>query len=354
MTRHGVAVYSPAVMLLVCLGLGMAVPGAAHRLEAAAPGAVRNLILDTDMGLDDARAIFALLADSTIDLRAIITVEGSAALGRATDNVIGLLESVGSQSIQVMTGVENPDLEPPPWRQTADGLGGAAFAPPKEVKPASAVQGDLGRLLEEDPGVDYLALGPLSNLRLLEQETAGALLEIGTIWIPAHVRDGLITGWNLLYDAGASQAVFASGGSIIIIDISEAGQKDALAFMSSLEGNSASVLWIRHLLSDMGGTRAHVMLSDEIAVAALSRRDLLRFDQQSYSVKVDGEHALELVPSPDGNVRVATLVDIDGALAILKDLWEHGPLERAALPTDAVPESLRRGRRAHPGGPVPR
>ena len=33
------------------------------------------LVVDTDMGLDDVRAILALLADSTLDIKGILTVE---------------------------------------------------------------------------------------------------------------------------------------------------------------------------------------------------------------------------------------------------------------------------------------
>jgi len=41
-----------------------------------------KILIDTDMGLDDVRALFALLADPCIDICGIVTVEGSASSAR--------------------------------------------------------------------------------------------------------------------------------------------------------------------------------------------------------------------------------------------------------------------------------
>ena len=51
-----------------------------------------EIIIDTDMGLDDVRTLMAILADTTLEVTGILTVDGSAAVGKATDNLIGLLE----------------------------------------------------------------------------------------------------------------------------------------------------------------------------------------------------------------------------------------------------------------------
>ena len=64
----------------------------------------RVLIVDTDMGLDDARAIFALLGSRGIEIAAFCTVEGSASAVKAADNVIGLIESAGAAPVTVYRG----------------------------------------------------------------------------------------------------------------------------------------------------------------------------------------------------------------------------------------------------------
>ena len=67
-------------------------------------GESRVIIVDTDMGLDDARAIFALLGSRGIEIAAFCTVEGSASAVKASDNLIGLIESAGSAPVTVYRG----------------------------------------------------------------------------------------------------------------------------------------------------------------------------------------------------------------------------------------------------------
>jgi len=64
----------------------------------------RNLIIDTDMGLDDARAIFALIASRADEIKYFVTVEGSASLGKACDNLVGLLESMDIDDVPIYRG----------------------------------------------------------------------------------------------------------------------------------------------------------------------------------------------------------------------------------------------------------
>jgi inosine-uridine nucleoside N-ribohydrolase len=290
------------------------------------------------MGLDDARAILAMLADSTIIIDALVTVEGSASVGKATDNLIGLLETAGSAATEVLLGGSYPEVAPPPWRETANTLGGVAFPPPRTITPTAAFPDRLRDIVEARDRIDYLALGPLSNLRLLELEGPGSLLLIDTVWFPARVMDNCIIDWNMLYDASATQTVFDSAHEVIIIDISGCDGVDATSYFSSLEGSSSSVEWISRLLSNMGRHRGHIMLYDELAAVSYSKRDLLSLVDETYSVRMDGERKFELVPSRDGNVRVARLADCDGALTTLERLWEYGPMEHSSVrPEDSLP-----------------
>jgi formylmethanofuran dehydrogenase subunit E len=348
---HQVPLSSPFSVLLTCVALFIVVPIGAHTHGAKLEPDERCVIVDTDMGLDDVRAILAMLADSTVNIDAFVTGEGSASVGRATDNLIGLLESAETGTIEVLVGSHNPEIDPPPWRQTANTLGGAAFPPPRALTARTAIPRGLKELIETRQGIDYLALGPLGNLHLVEMENPGSLLLINTIWLPARVRDNRITDWNILYDANASQTVFDAAHKVIIIDVSGCDGIDVVSYLSSLEGNSSSVRWIGHLLSDMGRHSGHVMLYDELAAVGFGRRDLLSLADETFSVRMDEEQTFKLVLNRHGNVRVARLVDCDGALATLKNLWEYGPLKhRPAHPEDGLPaEVLLRSFHGHLG-----
>ncbi|MCK4236873.1 MAG: hypothetical protein KAX38_07120, partial [Candidatus Krumholzibacteria bacterium] len=88
MARHRLAAFLSTLIIF-----GVIAPGTVHGgeeeqfLHRSADEAV-ELLIDTDMGLDDVRAIFALLADTLIDIHCIVTVEGSASIGKGLDNLI--------------------------------------------------------------------------------------------------------------------------------------------------------------------------------------------------------------------------------------------------------------------------
>lgn len=330
MTCKRLPVILPGIALLGLIALSFALPfGArAHLDHSDVPQ--RHVIVDTDMGLDDVRAIFALLADSTINVDAFVTVGGSAALGKGADNLMGLLEAGGSGSIPVMKGNEQTGLEPPPWRQTANSVGGTPFPPPRKTTAEPFDPADLAGFMGQADEIEYLALGPLTNLAMLETGSAGSLGLIHRIWIPAVIEDKHISDWNLLYDAEASQTVFARSAEVVIIDISGAREIDGPDFLSSLEGDSYPVLWIASLLDVLGERRQHMMLYDDIATAGFLRQDLLRFDDRTYVISKGDDESFSLVPDPQGNVRVAGLADHKGALAALEDLWASGPIDRHA------------------------
>jgi inosine-uridine nucleoside N-ribohydrolase len=336
--NHRLLLAASVLVLLSCADLLIALRADAHTPEEAQGPAQGNVVVDTDMGLDDVRSLFALLADSTVDIAAIITVGGSASVGKGTDNLIGLLEEAGAEAVDVLIGSENPELAPPPWRQMASGLGGATFPPPRRIAPRTGFPGGVTDLLQRSDMIEYLALGPLTNLYKLEQTHPGGLEHIRTVWLPAVIQEGRTADWNLTYDPDATQYVLGHAGRVVIIDISACRGVDAVAALSSVSGNSPSARWITRSLSHMGPYSGHMRLYDEFAAAGFSRPDLLVFDDVTYSIGMGEELDFELIPDSLGRVRVARLVDCEGALGTLESLWDRGPIARhTVVPDDAVP-----------------
>lgn len=314
------------IPVLIALSLSLHLVVFVHAGHTSVP--YRHVIVDTDMGLDDVRAVFALLADTTVAIDAFLTVSGSAALGKGTDNLVGLLEECRSSSVPVIRGRERAELGPPPWRHTANTLGGAAFPPPRKTGVTDFTPEGLARTIDQNPRVQYLALGPLTNLWALETGSPAGFRSIDTIWIPAFVRNGRISDWNILYDAQASEVVLRTASKVVIVDISGATEVDGLDFLSSLDGESFPVLWMERLLSGLGDETGHVMLYDDLAAAAFLRQDLLEFDEQAYAAQKMESGGFNLAPTPGGSVQVARLAGLDGALATLKDLYARGPVAR--------------------------
>jgi len=328
MKYRGVKLLLSNGILSILLGLSLAPGAGAHEHIEPVESPHRHVIVDTDMGLDDVRAVFALLADSTLEIKAIVTVAGSAAPGKGTDNLVGLLEASHSGSIPVIRGDERAGLPPPAWRQTANSLAGAAFPPPRQTDVVDFTAEVLGAIVERDPGVQYLALGPLSNLRALLTADPASYRLIDTIYIPAVVRNGNVSDYNFTYDAQASESILGSDARVVIIDISGVQEISGLDFLHSLEGESLPVLWIDRLLAGLGDETGHIMMYDDLAVAAFLRGALLEFDDSAYGAQRTAGDGFVLTPAADGNIRLGRLVDIESALATLRHLYSRGPMER--------------------------
>jgi formylmethanofuran dehydrogenase subunit E len=340
--------WSVTLTVLPVLLIGLAGEGHAH--TGHLPESGRQVVVDTDMGLDDVRAVFALLADSTVQIDAFVTVSGSAAPGKGTDNLVGLLEAARSSHVRVIRGVARPDLAAPPWRQTANQLGGAPFPPPRGTEVTDYTPEALAAVAAPGSDVEYLALGPLSNLGALAIEDPAGLARFHTIYIPAVPRDGIMSDWNLTYDAEASRAVLGSAAEVVILDISAGEEVDALEFLSSLRGESPALLWTGRLLGGLGSETGHAIVYDELAAVSFLRQDLLESDGKTYEASsTDG--GFRLAESAGGNVRVARLADTAGALAALRQLFARDAVGRHPLPRvqEIAPEALLRTFHGHLG-----
>ncbi len=279
-------------------------------------------IVDTDMGLDDVRAILALLADSEIAPRAIITVEGSASIGKGTDNLIGLLEEFGAGEVHVYRGAGYPDIEPPPWRGTANSLAGNPFPPPRAMTAAEGGPDRLHALVADShEEVTYLALGPLRNLALLEKRHPGSVSSLDAVWMPVSIKNGKIDAWNLSFDIQSAAVVIENARSVVLVDITAARTTiDAATTLDSVHGSSVAARWISGHAGSLG---PHLMIYDELAVLALMRPGMLQTDPERYSLAVPENGELHLEQAPDGNIRVARFFDHAAAAEELVHLWER-------------------------------
>ncbi len=302
-------------MLRLFLLVFCAVFMVAHAPTAQVP--VRDIVIDTDMGLDDVRALFAILADSTAAVLGIATVEGSASLGKGTDNLIGLLEALELDDLPVCRGTRRAGAGSPPWRSTADALAGNPFPPPRHITALDAGE-HLDDLISGSMAPPrYLALGPLGNLAALDP---GTIDMIESIWMPAVVGEGRLEGWNISYDPESAFDILSSAGNIVIVDVGPARGLDARAILESIDGSSAAARWIDGLLS---GAEGHLMIYDEIAALAAIRPGVVTIDPAHYRIERDDNGNLELELFEGGPIRIARITDMDAVARELTGLWEH-------------------------------
>ncbi len=130
-----------------------------------------KLIIDTDMGVDDAVALLMVLAQPEAEVAAITSVLGNVSLAQATHNVGVVLDVAEAPPMPIFQGCARPLLQHEPEDAVSihgeDGLGGAGR--PETTRSVEKEHASLAmtRLARENPGeLTLLTLGPLTNVAL--------------------------------------------------------------------------------------------------------------------------------------------------------------------------------------------
>src|SRR3990167_431947 len=138
---------------------------------------IREFIIDTDMGMDDAIAISYILKRPDIRVKAIlIEGNGDAHCQPAYENAIGLLKLVHYQNILIACGRPIPFVGghffPDKFRNENDIYANQLLPRFKAVFPKMIAKDLLISLLQSsNQTIDILALGPLTTLaEVLEQQ----------------------------------------------------------------------------------------------------------------------------------------------------------------------------------------
>ena len=195
----------PIIALIACLMAPS--PVSAH--EDTTP-----VIVDTDMALDDARALALLAASPRIELKAVVTSDGSASPLAGARNVQRILQFLNKDGVPVGVGRELT-APPPPWRERSESLGWADLPPaPTNPLPSAATIIDQA-LGNNDEPVTYVCLGPLTNLADALRRAPAIKPRLATIWFYGAPPDDTLVGWNLKRDSAAARAVFACGVPIV-------------------------------------------------------------------------------------------------------------------------------------------
>lgn len=138
-----------------------------------------QVLIDADVGIDDALAIIYLAARVDTGIVGIGSVHGNCAGEDATRNALYTLDICGLSNIPVAAGASEP-LEGAS-RDAAhvhgtDGLADIGFPAPSSAPTGEHAADQIVRVGSERPGeVDLLALGPLTNLAMAIDKDHNAL-----------------------------------------------------------------------------------------------------------------------------------------------------------------------------------
>lgn len=262
----------------------------------------RKIIIDCDPGQDDMAAIILAAASAPLEILALTTVSGNAALAHTTQNALELVAAL-RLDIPVHAGAALPlhHRHAYPREFHGDngmGTAGLPFRPaPQPADPRHAVMRMI-ELIEQHPGqVTLVALAPLTNLALLlglRPDLAPRIAQI--VFMGGSTGRGNITPaaeFNIWADPEAASMVMRSGARLAMfgLNVTERAlfSHDALARVRATAPAFNPVADALHFYMDTNerfngpGTTA-APLHDACPVAYLLDPDLFRLSARAVHV----------------------------------------------------------------------
>lgn len=290
----------------------------------------RQVVIDTDPGLDDAVAILFALTSGRFDVVGITTVAGNIGLERTTRNAGGLLAMLGRSDIPVVAGASEAMLRnniDALVIHGSDGLRGLTLPEPL-VAPQIGAVAWLAETLRAAPSgsIDILALGPLTNIGKLINDHPEAAARIGkvicmggTIYEPGNAGPG--SEFNFASDPEATAMVLHAAIKTIVIplDVTRRVRADQ-AYVEALRGTTAGDMAADLLTAYWQEGKLSRPLHDPCVMLLALAPELFEIEMRRVSVDLsDGADAGALVEREGAGqpVSVAMRVDAPGALALL-------------------------------------
>jgi purine nucleosidase len=177
----------------------------------------RKTLIDTDTASDDAVALIMALRSPKVSVLAITVVGGNVSVEQGTRNALFTVELCGS-TVPVFTGAAAPlmrPLEDASWFHGQDGLSDHGYQPAtRAAEPDFAVDA-LVRIVEGNPGIELITLGPLTNLALALRQSPNLAANISRCVVMggAPCCEGNVTPaaeYNFWVDPEAARVVLRS------------------------------------------------------------------------------------------------------------------------------------------------
>jgi len=251
---------------------------------------LKNVIIDTDSGIDDILAMMLAFNSSELKIEAVTTVAGVVAQEQAQKRALRLLKFLDVKNVPVATGAVKPLLRE--FRETFETTDLDELLPPEseqklDRKPAARLILDKADELNGD--LTIIAIGPLTNIAvatLVDPEIVDKITELiimgGAFNITPYGRGNVtpVAEFNMWCDPEAAKIVFDSGITVKAIGLDVTTDPD-----NRLSNERFKEIWKSdtkraRLVVDL--CRRHIQelgyfnLHDPIAVAAAIDPELIR------------------------------------------------------------------------------
>lgn len=279
----------------------------------------KNIIIDTDMGVDDILAINLLFNKPSINIKAFSTVKGVANLSTGTKNLARILTFSGKVKLPIYQGYCLPKQKinfPIIDRQRANNL---TLLKNISLPSKSINKIYINQLIKNLPiPSTLLCLGPLTNLAALinkKPKITNNLKKIiimgGAVFSPGNIPPSKRSEYNIALDPQAAQTVFSSGLPITLVAIDATRQVSA-----------KNKLFIKQILTKKPQTNSGKIIQaiilnnkndfinfyDPLASAILlDNRIVLKTVNVNITVKADGQTIGKI--NPKGKISLITKVN---------------------------------------------
>lgn len=272
---------------------------------------MKNLLIDTDPGMDDALAILLALKSKDLRVRAVTAATGNLPADRTAANALRVLDLLGRDDIPVGQGPLLPldgDYPMDPFSHGSDGLAESHFPPSgRSVDPRPAAQLIVDTVNAHAGDISIAGLAPLTNIALALEidpslpEKVDQLVIIGGsfgftpyAWSQA-TGDNAVSEWNIFVDPEAAHRVFRAGFDLIAVGLDIAthprvnfrpADLDRLRRAGTPEADLAS-----RVVDFVNGRgyQSYCSLIDSVAIAALADPTLVECTRIRCDVERRGE-----------------------------------------------------------------
>ncbi len=295
------------------------------------------LLIDTDMGVDDAVAIALALASPELDLRALVSTGGNVPLEQATKNIARLLHAIRPGHWPVVgrgLDQQGPGLHDATHVFGMDGLGDCGIPESGEVE-VRGYRDAYGEFLSGSGELNIVAIGPLTTLAAVLRDDKTARKRIkhiyimgGALWCKGNIRG--VAEFNFYRDPAAAAAVLTSGLpiSLVPLDVTKFVTLDEsnLAHFAASETRAgeflAKIMAFPMQHSSEAG-KGRFIVHDALAVGAMIWPDLFVRTQMTVEVATAGEHPGQSRPTlAHGGPQVDVLTAIN-AVDFLENMLER-------------------------------
>ncbi|MDD5507267.1 MAG: nucleoside hydrolase [Bacteroidales bacterium] len=175
----------------------------------------RKIIIDTDAGLDDLRAICMLMASDKLEILGITTSDGMCDPQTGYQKVTSLLQSLGHEGVRVCPG-NLSEGKVKPYGDLCYAFQWGIKTSPHSLPSMKADELLISIMARLQDSITLIALGPLTNYaRMLDQEPALATRITRIIWYNEGIDP--VRGDNLMFDPVSYEKVLTYRISIDII-----------------------------------------------------------------------------------------------------------------------------------------